>query len=78
MYINPLKNVAEFVIVWRMVSFFCVETKDSGLVKLVPRDDSAEHTSLNPDCPACTAKRMHQREEWTAYHPLAGTGKSKD
>lgn len=36
------------------------------------------HSSSNPDCPACQEKRMHKEEEWKKYHPLAGTGHSRE
>lgn len=28
---------------------------------------------MNPDCPACTAKRLHTAEDWK-HHPHAGHG----
>lgn len=30
------------------------------------------------DCPACEAKRRHSAEEKAQYHPLAGTGGSRE
>jgi hypothetical protein len=44
------------------------ELKISGLV----------NRSSNPDCPACQEKRLHIPEEWKLYHPLAGTGHSRE
>lgn len=28
----------------------------------------------NPACPACRARRLHLRDEYTAYHALGGHG----
>lgn len=32
----------------------------------------------NLDCPACQVKRLHVKAEWSAFHPLAGTGRIHD
>lgn len=29
-------------------------------------------------CPACEYRRRHTAEEWAAYHPQAGTGRSRE
>ena len=28
----------------------------------------------NPECPACIDRRIHNKEEYHRYHPLAGSG----
>lgn len=30
--------------------------------------------SPNTECPSCQAKTLHTKENWTTFHPLAGTG----
>ncbi len=38
------------------------------------RRDLTIHRTSNPDCPACQAGRIHQPDEWTKFHPEAGSG----
>lgn len=41
-------------------------------------DEITINLSTNPDCPACKNKRLHKSKEWKKYHPLAGTGHSRE
>ena len=38
------------------------------------KPESGANPSINPNCPACQAKRRHSREELMYHHPRAGTG----
>jgi hypothetical protein len=55
-----------------------MKTQIQSALKNPDLKDRAIQRTSNPDCPACTEKRMHRPEEWTAFHPDAGKGRISD
>lgn len=41
-------------------------------------DEITINKSSNLNCPACKDSRLHSKEEFKLYHPLAGTGYSRE
>ena len=42
------------------------------------QEDKTIFKTPNSDCPACQKKILHNEHEWKTYHPLAGTGHSRE
>lgn len=44
------------------------------LERMIMNSDATINRTPNPQCPACQQNRMHNSDEWEAFHPMAGTG----